>query len=315
MCVLVTSLYEQSSTFDCALYPLEKDLCILLHYLFPRSSLLLMNVQFFFPSQNMISHVSWLGLHFILIYISSVYNPPPPCFMFQWRVRKEAMMGLAQIYKKYALQAEAGKEASKQISWIKDKLLHIYYQNSIDDRWVMYLLVFGGGGMQYIKNVTTSSNTVCFIRAMCDSVIGHPGVLLFCSCVYIYIYCSGVVLIETFTEFLKHWCKFWRPAVISMDSKWVVQSRRAWYSSNVFSLFACTCSVAGHPSLRTRKVYVIAFHNFRWDHVSRVRVRVHNHCSVPKSTNNSYEHLYWSFDWFPTDVLLRNEWLCAIQTS
>lgn len=45
-------------------------------------------------------------------------------------------MGLAQIYKKYALQAEAGKEAAKQISWIKDKLLHIYYQNSIDDRWV-----------------------------------------------------------------------------------------------------------------------------------------------------------------------------------
>ncbi len=58
------------------------------------------------------------------------------CVILQWRVRKEAMMGLAQIYKKYALQAEAGKEAAKQISWIKDKLLHIYYQNSIDDRWV-----------------------------------------------------------------------------------------------------------------------------------------------------------------------------------
>ncbi|KAG7484427.1 hypothetical protein MATL_G00049270 [Megalops atlanticus] len=52
----------------------------------------------------------------------------------RWRVRKEAMMGLAQIYKKYSLQVEGGKEASKQISWIKDKLLHIYYQNSIDDR-------------------------------------------------------------------------------------------------------------------------------------------------------------------------------------
>ncbi|XP_069495098.1 sister chromatid cohesion protein PDS5 homolog B [Ambystoma mexicanum] len=52
----------------------------------------------------------------------------------RWRVRKEAMMGLAQIYKKYSLQAEAGKEAAKQINWIKDKLLHIYYQNSIDDR-------------------------------------------------------------------------------------------------------------------------------------------------------------------------------------
>lgn len=45
-------------------------------------------------------------------------------------------MGLASIYKKYSLQGEGGREASKQISWIKDKLLHIYYQNSIDDRFV-----------------------------------------------------------------------------------------------------------------------------------------------------------------------------------
>lgn len=43
-------------------------------------------------------------------------------------------MGLASIYRKYSLQGEGGREASKQISWIKDKLLHIYYQNSIDDR-------------------------------------------------------------------------------------------------------------------------------------------------------------------------------------
>lgn len=52
----------------------------------------------------------------------------------RWRVRKEAMMGLAQLYKKYCLHAEAGKEAGEKVSWIKDKLLHIYYQNSIDDK-------------------------------------------------------------------------------------------------------------------------------------------------------------------------------------
>ncbi|DAA28757.1 TPA: PDS5, regulator of cohesion maintenance, homolog A [Bos taurus] len=51
-----------------------------------------------------------------------------------WRVRKEAMMGLAQLYKKYCLHGEAGKEAAEKVSWIKDKLLHIYYQNSIDDK-------------------------------------------------------------------------------------------------------------------------------------------------------------------------------------
>lgn len=52
----------------------------------------------------------------------------------RWRVRKEAMIGLAQLYKKYCLHNEAGKEAGEKVSWIKDKLLHIYYQNSIDDK-------------------------------------------------------------------------------------------------------------------------------------------------------------------------------------
>uniref|UniRef100_A0A8C7YMB8 PDS5 cohesin associated factor A n=1 Tax=Oryzias sinensis TaxID=183150 RepID=A0A8C7YMB8_9TELE len=52
----------------------------------------------------------------------------------RWRVRKEAMMGLAQLFKKYCLHHEAGKESAMKISWIKDKLLHIYYQNSIDDK-------------------------------------------------------------------------------------------------------------------------------------------------------------------------------------
>ncbi|XP_030047177.1 sister chromatid cohesion protein PDS5 homolog A [Microcaecilia unicolor] len=52
----------------------------------------------------------------------------------RWRVRKEAMMGLAQLYKKYCLHAEAGKDAAEKVNWIKDKLLHIYYQNSIDDK-------------------------------------------------------------------------------------------------------------------------------------------------------------------------------------
>lgn len=69
-------------------------------------------------------------------FLSHCSTPHPPPHPRQWRVRKEAMMGLASIYKKYSLQGEGGREASKQISWIKDKLLHIYYQNSIDDRFV-----------------------------------------------------------------------------------------------------------------------------------------------------------------------------------
>lgn len=68
---------------------------------------------------------------FFYLNLSSCSILPP----LQWRVRKEAMMGLAQLYKKYCLHHEAGKESAQKISWIKDKLLHIYYQNSIDDKW------------------------------------------------------------------------------------------------------------------------------------------------------------------------------------
>lgn len=70
-----------------------------------------------------------------LIFIYQNHFPPPfHFFPLKWRVRKEAMMGLAQLYKKYCLHAEAGKDAAEKVSWIKDKLLHIYYQNSIDDK-------------------------------------------------------------------------------------------------------------------------------------------------------------------------------------
>uniref|UniRef100_A0A8C4NHP8 PDS5 cohesin associated factor B n=1 Tax=Eptatretus burgeri TaxID=7764 RepID=A0A8C4NHP8_EPTBU len=58
----------------------------------------------------------------------------------RWRVRREAMMGLALIYKKYCLHGEVGKESTTQIDWIKDKLLHIYYQNSIDDNRMLLSL-------------------------------------------------------------------------------------------------------------------------------------------------------------------------------
>uniref|UniRef100_A0AAR2J178 PDS5 cohesin associated factor B n=1 Tax=Pygocentrus nattereri TaxID=42514 RepID=A0AAR2J178_PYGNA len=86
----------------------------------------------------------------------------------RWRVRKEAMMGLAQIYKKYSLQAEAGKEAAKQISWIKDKLLHIYYQNSIDDRLLVERIF-----AQYMvpHNLETTERMKClyYLYATLDS--------------------------------------------------------------------------------------------------------------------------------------------------
>lgn len=92
------------------------------------------------------------------------------CVLLQWRVRKEAMMGLAQIYKKYALQAEAGKEAAKQISWIKDKLLHIYYQNSIDDRWVV-LIIWTPLNIWMTSLLILNSAALCFGSVVKDGWI------------------------------------------------------------------------------------------------------------------------------------------------
>uniref|UniRef100_A0A8B9RKM3 PDS5 cohesin associated factor B n=1 Tax=Astyanax mexicanus TaxID=7994 RepID=A0A8B9RKM3_ASTMX len=99
----------------------------------------------------------------------------------RWRVRKEAMMGLAQIYKKYSLQGEAGKEAAKQISWIKDKLLHIYYQNSIDDRLLVERIF-----AQYMvpHNLETTERMKClyYLYATLDS---NACVYSVCMCVYV----------------------------------------------------------------------------------------------------------------------------------
>lgn len=66
-------------------------------------------------------------------------------------------MGLASVYRKYSLQGEGGREASKQISWIKDKLLHIYYQNSIDDRFEeLVTLVFPPVSLPYCPSCRCS---------------------------------------------------------------------------------------------------------------------------------------------------------------
>lgn len=77
------------------------------------------------------------------------------------------MMGLASVYRKYSLQGEGGREASKQISWIKDKLLHIYYQNSIDDRFEkLFTLLFPLVLLLYCPNC-------CFIHCLLRIVPHH----------------------------------------------------------------------------------------------------------------------------------------------
>ncbi|KAM4620738.1 sister chromatid cohesion protein PDS5 homolog B isoform 2-T2 [Polymixia lowei] len=93
----------------------------------------------------------------------------------RWRVRKEAMMGLASIYRKYSLQGEGGREASKQISWIKDKLLHIYYQNSIDDRLLVERIFAQYMVPHNLEYATLDSNAVKALNEMwkCQNMLRH----------------------------------------------------------------------------------------------------------------------------------------------
>ncbi|XP_022079543.1 sister chromatid cohesion protein PDS5 homolog A-B-like [Acanthaster planci] len=52
----------------------------------------------------------------------------------KWKIRKEAVLGLAHIYKKWHSSEDLSAQERKRLSWIKDKVLHMYYQPIIEDR-------------------------------------------------------------------------------------------------------------------------------------------------------------------------------------
>jgi len=62
----------------------------------------------------------------------------------QFKIRKEAMTGLAMIYKKHLNDADVPQATKKAVTWIKDKILHGYYMTGMEDRyssfvWKLYL--------------------------------------------------------------------------------------------------------------------------------------------------------------------------------
>lgn len=52
----------------------------------------------------------------------------------KFKIRKEALLGLATLYKQYANSADIADSTRECISWIKNKVLHAYYQTSLEDR-------------------------------------------------------------------------------------------------------------------------------------------------------------------------------------
>lgn len=51
----------------------------------------------------------------------------------QFKIRKEALLGLATVYKKL-MNSDTPSSQLESISWIKNKVLHAYYQTSLEDR-------------------------------------------------------------------------------------------------------------------------------------------------------------------------------------
>lgn len=52
----------------------------------------------------------------------------------KFKIRKEAMCGLAMIYKRHLSATDVPPAIKHAATWIKDKILHGYYMTSIDDR-------------------------------------------------------------------------------------------------------------------------------------------------------------------------------------
>lgn len=61
----------------------------------------------------------------------------------KFKVRKEAMNGLALVYKKYLSDSmELSEPMKRAANWIKDKVLHGYYMKSVEDKLLVERLLF-----------------------------------------------------------------------------------------------------------------------------------------------------------------------------
>ncbi|KAM7310469.1 sister chromatid cohesion protein PDS5 homolog B [Ixodes scapularis] len=52
----------------------------------------------------------------------------------KFKIRKEALLGLALLYKQHMSSVELPQSTLECIAWIKNKVLHVYYQTALDDR-------------------------------------------------------------------------------------------------------------------------------------------------------------------------------------
>ena len=59
----------------------------------------------------------------------------------KFKIRKEALAGLAMIYKTFLGDPDVPETTKKAVTWIKDKILHGYYMTGLEDRLLVERLL------------------------------------------------------------------------------------------------------------------------------------------------------------------------------
>ena len=53
---------------------------------------------------------------------------------FQFKIRRDALLGLAQLYKSVTLNEESTQAQIDKINFVKDKVFHAYYNTNAEDK-------------------------------------------------------------------------------------------------------------------------------------------------------------------------------------
>ena len=86
---------------------------------------------------------------------------------FQFKIRKEALIGLGQIYRRCC--ENDVPDDIKSVSWIRNKVLHAYYHSAVDDKYFYQLL------RCHTVLVTLTADRTRFIGKVLIAKVSHSG--------------------------------------------------------------------------------------------------------------------------------------------
>lgn len=85
----------------------------------------------------------------------------------KFQIRQAALLGLGQLYKRFALVEEYNKANVDKITWVKDKVFHAYYQSNNEDR-LLVERVFNTCLVQYNAEVSERMKRLYLLYATID---------------------------------------------------------------------------------------------------------------------------------------------------